>query len=759
MTNTDNLKTLLLEAAAHLQHGRRGEAEARLKKILAQNPHHADANHLFGIIAGQRGHFNQACRLIGRAISTRPKAAYWNDLAAALWQAGRLEEAVDAYDRVLDRHPNQAGLHRNRADILSSLSQFDEALESYEQAIRLNPGDAVTWNNKAITLNSMGLYEQALLAYQRALQLTPQYAGAHYNRGITLATLQRLDDALAAYEQAILYNPVFANAIYNRGILLESVNDPEAALSAYDRAIDINPYHAEAHNNRGNSLRKLGRIEEAIAAYDMAIQLKPEHAEAHNNRANILRGLDRFPEAIEGYCRAMTIDPDHLYAFSNYVDSKLRICEWTDLAEIQKQIENRINNGQSVDPFLALYCNTTAQQQLVCAKRFIDTLFPEPLPPLWQGEMYRHERIRLAYLSSDFHNHATAYLMIELLENHNRDKFEITAISFGPDDHSGYHYRLQQAFDRFLDVNGKDDAEVARLINTLEIDIAIDLKGNTQGSRPGILAHRPAPVQVNYLGYPATMGADFIDYIIVDPVTVPASEQVNFSEQLSHLPDCYQANDSGRVIAERTPMRAECGLPEEGFVFCSFNNNIKITPRFFDIWMRLLDTIPGSVLWLLEDNGFVKANLRMEALARGVSPDRLVFAPRMTIEEHLARQRLADLFLDTLPFNAHTTASDALWAGLPVLTCTGITFAGRVASSLLKAVGLPELVTETSEDYEALAKRLATTPAYLKELRTRLEKNRQSTPLLDSDRFRKNIEAAYLQMWKNWQHARPREQH
>jgi predicted O-linked N-acetylglucosamine transferase (SPINDLY family) len=380
-----------------------------------------------------------------------------------------------------------------------------------------------------------------------------------------------------------------------------------------------------------------------------------------------------------------------------------------------------------------------------CSESFVADRVPAPGAPLWNGERYGHERIRIAYLSADFHQHATADLIAELIERHDRSRFEVTAISFSRDDGSAMRQRLLQGFDCFEDVRAKSDAEVAQLLRDGEFDIAIDLKGHTEGSRPGILAHRPCPVQVNYLGYPGTIGAPWLDYIIADATVLPFSHQPFYSETIVHLPHCYQANDSTRAIAQ-TPTRREAGLPEHGFVFCCFNAAWKITPAVFDVWMRLLGRIEGSVLWLLEDNADSPAHLRAAAKARGVDPARLVFAPRLPSAAHLARHRLADLFVDTLPYNAHTTASDALWAGLPLLTCLGAQFDGRVAASLLQTIGLPELVTGGIHDYEALALALAKDLPRLADLRARLAANRLSSPLYDTVRFCASLEAAYLRM-------------
>jgi predicted O-linked N-acetylglucosamine transferase (SPINDLY family) len=376
--------------------------------------------------------------------------------------------------------------------------------------------------------------------------------------------------------------------------------------------------------------------------------------------------------------------------------------------------------------------------------------------PLWRGERYGHDRIRIAYLSADFRSHAVSHLLAGLIERHDRARFETIALSFGPDDGSEMRSRLSSAFERFIDVSDKSDREIAAMLRGLEIDIAVDLMGYTQDSRTGIFALRAAPVQINYLGYPGTMGADFMDYILADRTVIPERQQGDYAEKVVCLPDSFQPNDDARRIAERTPTRAEAGLPERGFVYCSFNNNYKITPAVFDIWMRLLRKIEGSVLWLRHSSTATADNLRREAGARGIDASRIVFAGQTKrLEDHLARHRLADLFLDTLPYNAHTTASDALWAGLPVVTCLGTTYAGRVAASLLHAVGLPELITQSLEDYEALALRLAMETDTLSAIKAKLARNRATHPLFDTDRYRRHLESAYATMWERYQRGEP----
>ncbi|HMH18234.1 MAG TPA: hypothetical protein VK572_08810, partial [Burkholderiales bacterium] len=425
---------------------------------------------------------------------------------------------------------------------------------------------------------------------------------------------------------------------------------------------------------------------------------------------------------------------------------------WHERGARVETLRGHVREGRSiVDPFAFLVACQELDEQKLCAEHYLADALPEGLPVPYRSGRVRHDKIRVAYLSSDFHEHATAQLAAGLFELHDRSRFETIGVSFSPDDGSEMRKRVSGSFGRFSDVRAMSDAEVAHLLRELEVDIAVDLKGYTKGSRPGILAHRSAPIQVSYLGYPGTMGAGFIDYILADEFILPPQHQGFYTEKAVYLPGSYQVNDSKKRIAERAPTRAEAGLPQEGFVFCCFNISYKIQPPMFDIWMRLLCLAPGSVLWLLRDNALAEENLRKEARARGVEPHRLVFASRMKLDEHLARHRLADLFLDTLPYNAHTTASDALWAGLPVLTCAGGAFAGRVAGSLLHAVGLPELVTQSLEEYEALALTLASEPPRLGEIRRKLERNRATAPLFDTDRFRRHLESAYTTMWDIWQ--------
>lgn len=712
------LQAVLDQALACHRSGQLEAARGLYQHVLRAQPRHFDALHLLGMIEHARGDPGRAAELIGRATQVDPRNPY---------------------------------AFLNLGNACSDLGQTERALTSYERALALQPDLAEAVNNRANALKRLRRYEEALAGYERLLKLRPGLSDAFYNRGNVLRELGRPEEALASYERALALRPDDAEALNNRGAVLHDLKRYEEALASYERALALKPDYAQAQSNRGNALRQLGRMDEALASYELALARRPDFAEALNNRATCLAALKRYAEAAEAFSQLSRVAPDYPYAPGNSLHARLHCCDWSRYAEDVQQIRDAVRNGRpAATPFSFLAMSESAADQHRCACLFAQERFPAA-PALWRGERYQHERIRLAYLSADFHDHATAYLIAELLEIHDRARFETFAFSFGRDDAGPMRRRVEQAFDHFFDVRHNNDRQVAEMLRTHEIDIAIDLKGYTQDGRPGILAHRAAPLQVSYLGYPGTLGADYIDYIVADAQLVPPGHEAFYSEQVVRLPGSYQVNDSRRPIAARTPARTELGLPESGPVFCCFNNSYKITPPVFDIWMRLLDRVGGSVLWLLEDSAVAANNLRREAERRGIAAERLIFAPRMTLPEHLARQRAADLFLDTWPYNAHTTASDALWAGLPVLTRMGETFAGRVAASLLRAIGLPELITNDAAEYEARALELASAPALLGEIRLKLERNRATCPLFDTARFRRAIETAYVCMWERSQ--------
>ena len=567
----------------------------------------------------------------------------------------------------------------------------------------------------------------------------------------------RFEEAIPAYERAVALRPDLPQAHHNLAVALRQVGRLGEAADAYRRALVLRPHVPEVHNNLGNTLRDMGLLDAAVDSYRQALALRPTSPEILNNLGALLQMQGRLDEAVAALRKAVALKPDFAAALSNLIYTSKLVCDWRHLEADEQACRALVRAGKPMVPFHFINVTQSPAELLHCARQWTAarTKGVGRLPP---RPRTTGERIRLGYLSAKFFQHPSAVLAAELFELHDRARFEVIAYSIGPDDGSAMRRRLEHAFDRFVDLRALDDAGAARRIREDGIDILVDLTGCNDNERVPILAWRPAPIQVGFLGYPGTLGAPFMDYVIVDPIVVPMAEQRYFAEKLVQLPDCYQPNDRQRAIAERTPSRAECGLPETGFVFCCFNNSYKLTAALFEVWMRLLRTVPGSVLWLLAGNPGVEPHLVREAAARGIDAGRLVFAPRTpSVADHLARQRLADLFLDTLPYNAHTTASDALWAGLPILTCTGGSFAGRVAASLLHAVGLDELVTPDLGAYEALALRLAAEPALLAGLRARLAANRATASLFDTPRFTRNLEAAYDRMRGNWSAGTPPE--
>jgi predicted O-linked N-acetylglucosamine transferase (SPINDLY family) len=778
-----NLKPDHVEACLHhgmaLQHlGRNEDAVASYERVLELKPDYPEAVFCLAVTQKNAGRTTEALAAFGRFILLRgdvPTAFLhrgdllreggkfaealadyesaltlrqdffdgWMHRGVLLAERGRAEEALACYDKAGGLSPNRGDVWYNRGVALQDLGRNAEALEAYDQSIKFAPDFPDAWNNRGALLRKAGKVEEALASFQHAIKLRPDLAQALNNQGSAFAEMRRDEEALESYDRALALAPQEAEGWYNRGIALHNLARNGEALDAYDRAVALDPKSPKVWNGRGNILRDERKFEEAMGSYQRALAVDPRHADTLSNIGGALQDLKRFADAAREFRKLQMVDPDHKYLLGGLALSALMLCDWKTLDEIKPELETRVRSGKSIiPPFTLLGLSSDASLLRACAEHYRrDSVnLARVLPPLAAA---CHDRIRLAYVSNDFHAHATARLMSDLFERHDRSRFEVIAISFGPDEKSAARERLKKAFDQFHDVRAMKDGETAALIKKLEVDIAIDLKVYTEAARPAIFAHRPAPVQVNYLGFPGTSAAETMDYIIGDPVVLPFDQQPFYSERIVHLPDTYQSNDPKRAIGS-VPLRTEAGLPEKGFVFCCFNNHWKITAPVFAAWMRLLEGVPDSVLWLLDD--CATANLRHEAGARGIAPERLIFAPKLEHDAHLGRLSLADLVLDTLPYNAHTTASDALWAGVPVVTVLGEAFAGRVGASLLTAIGLPELIADDLEGYEKLAKSLAKTPETYKALKQKLEKNRLSTPLFDAERFCRHIEAAFTVM-------------
>jgi protein O-GlcNAc transferase len=733
------------------QQGRLADAIAAHRHAIKLKPDYAEAFLALGNGLRQQGNFEEAMGSYRSAVAARrdyPEAH--NNIGVLLQMQGRLEQAAAAYHEAVRLRPGYAEAQFNLGTVLHQQHQLEAAEAAYRRVIEFAPGIAAGHNNLGTVLKDQGRLDRALAAFDQAIALQADYAEAFYNRATVLQQQARLEEALAAYGRAIALRENYADAINNAGIVLQELGRASEAIDLYRPLLERMPAHADACNNLGTALLADGRADEARAAFEQALAHQPDFPEAFCNLGNARRELGDLTGAIAAYRDALRLRPDDAGAFGQLIYHRAQACAWEGYEADQEKLVDMARRGIRVPPFYLLATPASASDQLSCARQWATSISPPRTALFHHRPRAGRERIRLGYLSGDFHQHATAQLMAELFECHDRDRFEVFAYSYGPDDHSPMRARLAAAFDRFVDIRARSHYEAAELIRAEGVDILVDLKGYTHHARPAISAYRPAPVQVSYLGYPATMGADFIDYIIVDPFVVPTGQQPFFSERLVHLPRSYQVNDRRREVADARTSRRDVGLPAEGLVLCSFNNSYKISPVFFDVWMRLLRAVPGSVLWLLEANPQVAGNLRSEAEKRGVDSGRLIFAPLAPPAEHLGRHRHADLFLDTLPCNAHTTASDALWAGLPVVTCCGDTFAGRVAGSLLMAIDMPELVTTSLEEYEQAALALARSPQRLIALRRKLQNNREASALFDLPKLTGNIEAAYARMWQTW---------
>jgi predicted O-linked N-acetylglucosamine transferase (SPINDLY family) len=642
------------------------------------------------------------------------------------------------------------------AQRLHRAGNLAEAARLYGEVLRIDPNQFDALYALGVLYCQSARFADAERLIAGALSLNPRSAEAHYYRGCALQRLNRNEDAVGAFTQALAVRPLYFEALMARGVARMALHRYEDGLEDFDAILAVEPEKAGAWNNRGCALQGMSRNEDALACFEKASSLKPDFFEALVSGGSVLAALKRYEEAAKNYEKALGINPDLAYVPGNLVLYRLQCCDWQHLDRDRARISAGIRAGKPViQPFINVTLSASMADQLQCARSSIAYQWPKPDRALWRGEPYRHEKVRVAYISADFREHAVARLVAGLFEQHDRSRFETAAISLVPNDGSAMGRRLRGAFDHFIDADRQSDEQVASLLRRMEIDVAVDLMGFTSGCRPGILGFRPAPVHANFLGYPGTMGAPYVDYIIADRIVIPDEHRRFYTEKIVTLPDAYQCNDRGRAIAETTPSRAELDLPEHAFVFCCFNNSNKLTPEVFAVWMRLLQQVDESLLWLLHDNETATRNLRREAEARGVSSGRLVFAPRVGPPEHLARHRVADLFLDTLPYGAHTTASDALWTGLPVLTCLGTTFAGRVASSLLHAAGLPELVTNSLEEYEGLALKLARDRDSLPELRKKLTRNRDTCALFDTARFTRRFEAALMTMRQRQREGKP----
>lgn len=593
-----------------------------------------------------------------------------------------------------------------------------------------------------------GRFEEAIDSFDGVIRLYPDYVEAYHNRTSVLRDLKRNEEALAGYDAILRLTPRDAETHNNRGNLLREMGRYVDSLASYDAALGLQETIPEIHLNRVSALLMLGRYDDALPGSARAMALSPESAAAHFIHGNVLGALKRYREAAQSYERALQINPHHDYLPGSLLHMRQQICEWDGLEENFRQVLAGVDAGEkSTAPFTLLATPATPAQQTRGAELYIQDKFPPLSKTVRSGPARHHDRIRIGYFSADFCLHPVAHMIVGLFAAHDRETFEITGFALGSPKRDEMRRRLEQSFDHFVDCEKYGDSEIVEIARDWEIDLAVDLNGFTDGARNGIFVRRVAPVQVNYVGFPGPSGNGYIDYTIADSIVIPPEYRAGYSEKIAYLPESYLMYDVPRAEGQ-SYSRAEHGLPETGFVFCCFNNNFKITPSVFDIWMRLLDRVSGSVLWLLAANERSRSNLRAEAERRGIVADRLVFAPRLPLSDHLMRYRCADVSLDTEFYNGHTTTLDSLWAGTPVITCPGQAFASRVAASALVAAGLPDFVTPSREAYEALAFDLATHPERLCDARGTLLSGAQDSSLFDNRRYARGLESAFIEMWE-----------
>ena len=711
---------LVTEAVDFFRAGKLEEAEQRCAAVLEAEENNVRILALFGTLHAMRGSCEEAVRLIGRSLTLEPRQPFaLNTMGNALRALKRHQEAAAAYEKAIALKPTLAAAHCSLGRSLVDLGRAEESFAHFEKAIALEPG----------------------------------YAEAHMGKGNALRSLQRLDEALSSYDKAIQINPDYAEAHANRGYTLFALNRLNEAGDSYDKSIALRP-DPDTYKQCGDLCARLRRFDAAVSFYDNAIMLRADFAAAHHQRAYALRSITRYDEALESIERAIELDPSMPFAAGERLIIKMGMCHWKGLGENISDTFSAIERGFNATlpfPILGAYSSPALQRKCAELNNATHRVATPPVRPIGGRAP---ERLRVAYVSADFHVHPVARHLVGLIETHDPARFETIGVCLTGEAASDLRTRLKGAFDKFVLVDGMSNDEAAAMLREMDIHIAVDLTVFTRGGRPGIFERRIAPIQVNYLGYPGTTGSASMDYIIGDATIIPMEEQPAYAEKIVHLPHSYLPNGRSQIVAETT--REAHGLPEKGFVFCSLNNSFKITAEVFDIWMRLLAAVDNSVLWLTHANAAMVRNLDAEAEARGIDPRRIVYATRVPkSEDHLGRLRMADLFLDTLPYNAHSTACEALWAGLPVLTCIGPSFPSRVAASVLRAVGLPEMVTRSLAEYEARALELALDPAAHAALKEKLSRNRKTQPLFDTVRYTRNLETAYMRMWECYQNDRP----
>lgn len=731
------------------------DALKAIDAALKINPNYSQALSNKGALLTGLGQHAEALNLYERALALSPHSPQTHlNMGVSLKELKRFDEAIAQYDQALKIDPNYADALSNKGNVYEELKRFDEAIAQYDLALQINPRNADALSNKGLILLKQKRFDEARTCCEQQLEMSPKSSRAWLNRGLVYWDEGHHQNALANIDTALKFNPDIAQAWLVRAAIFCELRNYQLGLSSCDRALAIKPEYAEAWDLKGLGLRDLGHYDEALKCFDRAIDYQSDFAQAWSNKGSTLNELKRYEEAGEAFDRALTLNPEFEFLEGHYLNSRLLIGNWQNLNEAIENLCNKVRAGKKVtDPFALLSMVDDPGLHLKAAEiwasnnRNLDG-------HLESISKVKNSKIKVAYFSGDLRqNHPVSALIIGLFEAHNRDQFELYAFSHSvPQAGDMVRERLKNCFDQFIDTTDMSDIEVAKLARSIGVDIAVDLSGYTHNNRLKIFSYRVAPIQVSYLGYAGTSGEKFIDYLIADRTVIPPESMKYFSEKIAYLPNAYIVDDPKRQISAQVISREDQGLPEGAFIFCCFNNSYKITPDIIRSWSRILKAVDKSVLWLSGNNKIFQHNLILEFAKYQIDASRIIFANRVNLpEDHLARLQLADLFLDTVPYNAHTTAVDALRVGLPLLTYMGRAFAGRVAASLLTAINIPELIAANQDEYESMAVDLAKNPEKLMAIRERLCANRSTTPLFNSEEFARGMEKLYQKMYERYQ--------
>ncbi|MDB0003052.1 tetratricopeptide repeat protein [Alphaproteobacteria bacterium] len=723
------------------------------KKLIKQYPHSVILWNLLGAASKSLGNVDESISSFQKVIDLNPRFADgYNNLGVSLQEKGSLNESIKHLNKAISLRPKYAQAYNNIGIAYQKKGELNVAAKQIKKAISLNPNYVEAYNNLATIIQDQGNINQAIQYFNKAIFLNPSYPEAHYNLGLAFSELNEFDSAIQSYKKALTLKPNYPEAYNGLATIISQQGKTDEAIKLFNKALLLKPDYSEVYYNIGIIFKKKNRLNEALESYHKAINYKPNDVASLYNIAIIYHEQGKLNEAID-YCdKALLKRPDYDKAQAQKLYQKAQTCDWETIQK-DKELFSKLGTLKNhIPPFTMLFFEDNPTNHYLRSKLYAKKKYLQKQIPFDKiHRISKKERLRIGYFSADLQNHATMYLASKIFENYNKEKFEVYVYSFGESlQNDEVREKLKNSVDVFKDVINLGDKDIAMLARADQIDIAIDLKGYTKNSRTGIFAYRAAPIQINFLGYPGTMGAKFFDYIIADSTIIPESKQNFYSEKIIYMPHTYQPTSHSSIISNKIFTRSEMNLPNHSFVFCCFNNSYKISPDEFSIWMRILNKVENSVLWLISSNKWAKQNLRKEAENHGIASNRLIFAKQIPHSDHLARLKLADLFLDTFNVNAHTTTSDALWAGTPVITKLGNSFASRVAASILKAVELPELVVQNEKQYESLILEIANSPKKLFKIKQTLSANKLSKPLFNSDMYINHLEDAYRQVFENY---------